>query len=260
MRSLFRLLGNAFRRNMGAGLLIFVPVALTVWLVSVAWNWLDRPVRGLFALPKPEETGIAAAVARLLHGTIGSWVEVLDFPGVGLLVLFAGIFLLGFLARTFIGRALVGLGEWIVRHIPLIRGVYGGAKQIMEALIANEGSEFRHVVLFEYPRKGIYAIGFATSAASGEIQARTREETVNVFLPTTPNPTSGYLLIVPRKDLTYMEMSVEDAVKLIISGGIVPPKQVPAAAGAPSPPGTAAPAGADGRAEEAADAGQADAG
>jgi len=219
---------SALRKNIGAGLLVFVPVALTIWLVTVVWTWLDSPIRALFREPPPGATGLWAAVARALVRVTAGGITVLDRPGVGLFVLFAAIYVLGLLTRTFLGRGLVAIGEAIVRRLPLVRNIYTGTKQILAAVLAGGQGSFRDAVLFEYPRKGIYAIGFVTSASRGEIQDRTREDTVNVFLPTTPNPTSGFLLMVPRGDLTYLEMTVEDAVKLIISGGIVAPDETKA--------------------------------
>ena len=228
MRRFFHAVLSALRKNIGAGLLVFVPVALTVWLVTVVWTWLDSPIRSLFREPPPGATGFWAALARALVRVSAGSVTVLDRPGVGLFVLFAGIYVLGLLTRTFLGRGLVAIGEAIVRRLPLVGNIYTGTKQILAAVLAGGEGHFRDAVLFEYPRKGIYAIGFVTSPSRGEVQDRTREETVNVFLPTTPNPTSGFLLMVPRSDLTYLEMTVEDAVKLIISGGIVSPDEAKA--------------------------------
>lgn len=228
MRRFFNAVLSALRKNIGAGLLVFVPVALTIWLVTVVWTWLDSPIRALFREPAPGATGFGAAVARALVRLTAGGITVLDRPGVGLFVLFAGIYVLGLLTRTFIGRGLVAIGEAIVRRLPLVGNIYTGTKQILAAVLAGGQGSFRHAVLFEYPRKGIYAIGFVTSASRGEIKDRTREDTLNVFLPTTPNPTSGFLLMVPGSDLTYLEMTVEDAVKLIISGGIVAPDETTA--------------------------------
>jgi len=223
MRAVTRAFAGALRRNVGAGLLVFVPIALTIWLVRVVWVWLDSPVRRVFRTPEPGATGVFAALARLTQYLFGDALAFLDRPGVGLLVLFALIYLVGFLARTFVGGKFVALGEAILRRVPLVRNIYTGTKQILEAILSGSERHFSEVVLLEYPRRGIYSIGFVTSPARGEVQAHMTGETVNVFLPTTPNPTSGYLLVMPRGDLTILDMSVEDAVKLIISGGIVTP-------------------------------------
>jgi len=223
MRALLTAVGKALRRNIGAGLLVFVPVAFTLWLVRWVWNWLDSPIRRVFRLPGPEEKGVIASAARLVHDIFGDTLDFLDRPGVGLLVLLALIYLTGFMARTFVGGKFVILGEAILRRVPLVRNIYSGTKQILEAILSGSERHFDEVVLLEYPRRGVYSIGFVTSPARGEVQTHMKGETVNVFLPTTPNPTSGYLLVIPRGDLTTLDMSVEDAVKLIISGGIVAP-------------------------------------
>jgi uncharacterized membrane protein len=121
------------------------------------------------------------------------------------------------------GRTLVRLGERLLSRMPVVRGVYGTLKQIFETVLAQKSRSFREVVLVEYPRRGVGAIGFVTGPTSGEIQACSGEELVNVFVPTTPNPTSGFLLFVPRSDLIHLDMSVEDGIKMVISGGIVGP-------------------------------------
>ena len=173
-------------------------------------------------------------VAAPLAVTIGVAVWFVDFidrrvfpgggiPGFGLIVVVSGLTMLGWLASGFLGRLIHAVGDRIVSRIPVLRSVYGATKQIFESVLAQKSNAFREVALFEYPRKGIWSIGFLTGTTSGEVQHRTQEETVNVFLPTTPNPTSGYLLFVPKKDLIILEMSVEEGIKMVVSGGIVTP-------------------------------------
>ena len=108
--------------------------------------------------------------------------------------------------------------------MPVVRSIYGAIKQIMETVMSTNSDSFREVVLVEYPRKGIWVIGFVTCETKGEVQSLTKDKVINIFVPTTPNPTSGFLLFIPQKDLVYMDMKVEDAVKMVISGGIVTPK------------------------------------
>ena len=108
--------------------------------------------------------------------------------------------------------------------MPVVRSIYGAIKQIMETVMSTNSDSFREVVLVEYPRKGIWVIGFVTGETKGEVQSLTKDKVINIFVPTTPNPTSGFLLFIPQKDLVYMDMKVEDAVKMVISGGIVTPK------------------------------------
>ena len=121
------------------------------------------------------------------------------------------------------GRWGVRTGERILNRMPVVRSVYSAIKQIFETILAQQSNAFREAVLIEYPRRGIWAIGFITGTTKGEVQNLTEEETVNIFLPTTPNPTSGFLLFVPREEVVPLDMSVEEAVKMVISGGIVTP-------------------------------------
>jgi uncharacterized membrane protein len=114
-------------------------------------------------------------------------------------------------------------GERFLARMPVVRSIYSATKQVFETVLAQQSNAFRDAVLVEYPRRGIWAVGFITGVTRGEVQNLTEDETVNVFLPTTPNPTSGFLLFVPAKDVTYLDMSVEEAIKMVISGGIVTP-------------------------------------
>lgn len=144
-------------------------------------------------------------------------------PGFGLVIVISGVTLIGWLASGFLGRAVHSIGDRIVSRIPVLRSVYAATKQIFETVLAQKSNAFREVALFEYPRRGIWSIGFLTGTTAGEVQNRTQEQTVNVFLPTTPNPTSGYLLFVPRKELIILDMTVEEGIKMVVSGGIVTP-------------------------------------
>jgi len=147
-----------------------------------------------------------------------------SLPGLGLLIMLAFLTLVGFLAAGLAGRTLVHIGERILSRMPIVRSVYGTLKQIFETVLAQSSRSFREVVLIEYPRRGVGAIAFVTGPTRGEVQARSGEELVNVFLPTTPNPTSGFLLFVPKSDLVHLDMTIEEGIKLVISGGIVAPK------------------------------------
>jgi uncharacterized membrane protein len=131
--------------------------------------------------------------------------------------------LIGSMTYSFFGRLAMRTGERILGRMPVIRGVYGALKQIFETVLAHKSTSFREAVLVEYPRRGIWAIAFVSGRTEGEVQNITEEEVINIFLPTTPNPTSGFLLFVPRKELISLTMSVEEAVKMVISGGIVTP-------------------------------------
>jgi uncharacterized membrane protein len=148
----------------------------------------------------------------------------IEIPGIGLIFVFLLLTFIGFLTAGLIGRFVIKLGERIISRLPIIRSVYGALKQIFESVLASSSKSFREVVLVEYPRKGIWAIGFITGDTKGEVQNIIKDEMVNVFLPTTPNPTSGFLLFIPSKDLTVLEMNVEEGIKMVISGGIITPK------------------------------------
>jgi uncharacterized membrane protein len=132
--------------------------------------------------------------------------------------------LIGFVTANFLGRTLLGFGERFVDRMPVVRSIYGALKQIFETVLAQSSTSFREVVLVEYPRKGVWALAFVTSTTRGEVQNLVEDEVVNVFLPTTPNPTSGFLLFVPRRDLVVLHMTVEEGIKMVISGGLVTPE------------------------------------
>ena len=146
-----------------------------------------------------------------------------DIPGIGLLFVLAFLTFIGFLTAGLIGRYVIKLGERIISRLPIIRSIYGALKQIFESVLNSSSKSFREVVLIEYPRKGIWAIGFITGDTKEEIREISEMEMVNVFLPTTPNPTSGFLLFLPKKDVQILSMSVEEGIKMVISGGIVTP-------------------------------------
>jgi uncharacterized membrane protein len=146
-----------------------------------------------------------------------------QIPGIGLIISIITITFIGAITPGFIGRTLLKAGERILNKMPVVRSIYGAIKQIMETVMSTNSDSFREVVLVEYPRKGIWVIGFVTGETKGEVQSLTKDKVINIFVPTTPNPTSGFLLFIPQKDLVYMDMKVEDAVKMVISGGIVTP-------------------------------------
>jgi uncharacterized membrane protein len=144
-------------------------------------------------------------------------------PGLGVLILLVFITLIGALTAGFLGRIVVNFGEQILSRMPVIRTVYSAIKQIIETVFKDQSNAFRHAVLVEYPRRGVWTIGFLTGTTEGEVQNLILEDVVNVYIPTTPNPTSGFLLYVPREDIQMLHMSVEEAVKMVISIGLVVP-------------------------------------
>jgi uncharacterized membrane protein len=190
------------------GVIITAPVGLTFYVAILFIGFVDSRVRNII----PEKYHYD----NLLP---------IEIPGIGLLFVFILLTFIGFLTAGLIGRFIIKLGERIISRLPIIRSVYGALKQIFESVLASSSKSFREVVLIEYPRKGVWAIGFITGDTKGEVQKATKENMVNVFLPTTPNPTSGFLLFVPRKDVIILDMNVEEGIKMVISGGIVTPKQ-----------------------------------
>lgn len=188
------------------GLLVTAPVLFTVYITWAAIELIDGQVASL-----------VPAFGSSLFANV---------PGVGLVLGVVLITIIGALAAGFMGRWLIGLGESILNRMPVVRTIYGATKQILETVISSQSDAFRDVVLVEYPRKGLWVIGFVTGGTKGEVARRMSGDMVNIFVPTTPNPTSGFLLFSARKDVIYMDMSVEEAVKLVVSGGIVTPPDV----------------------------------
>lgn len=199
----------AVKTNLAAGVLVLAPIGATVLFLRFVVIQVDRVILLLPEAYRPE--------------------AYLPFPvpGLGLVVVLMVLFLAGFLARNFLGRWVLRLWERLLAAIPFAGPFYKAVKQLLETVFGAAGQDFRRVVLLEYPRKGIYSIGFVTSVAQGEVQHRTAKRVVNVFLPTTPNPTSGFYLAVPEDEVIPLSMSVEEAFKVIVSGGIINPEFSP---------------------------------
>ncbi|HEX9771512.1 MAG TPA: DUF502 domain-containing protein [Kiloniellales bacterium] len=189
-----------------AGVLITAPVSLTIW---IAWNlidYIDSRVTPLIPAKWNPETYLPFSV-----------------PGLGVAAMVVVLTLAGFLAAGFFGRALMRLGEASLARVPVVRSLYSGTKQIFETVLAQQSNAFRKVCLIEYPRLGTWAIGFVTGQTVGEVQRRTDDTVINVFIPATPNPTTGFLLFVPERDVHVLDITVEEGIKLVISGGILEP-------------------------------------
>ena len=151
-------------------------------------------------------------------------------PGLGLIIVFIALTFIGWSTAGLLGRLWTRVSEKALARMPVVRSVYVAVKQIIETILKQQSNAFREVVLFEYPRRGSWAIGFITGQTQGEVQNLTADDVVNVFLPTTPNPTSGYLLFIPRRELVILDMTVEEGIKMVVSGGIVtPPDRRPTA-------------------------------
>jgi len=147
----------------------------------------------------------------------------IPIPGLGVILTVIVLLLTGILAANFVGRAFVGGWESLLGRVPVVRSIYSAAKNFAEMVFSDSSQSFKNVLLIEYPRKGLYSLAFQTSTNLGEVQGRTGEDVVCCFVPTTPNPTSGFIIIVPKKDITVLDMEVDEALKMIISLGVVIP-------------------------------------
>lgn len=206
------------------GLLIWVPLGITIFLVKFMIGFVDQT---LLLLPKGLQP-------NNLFG--------FNIPGLGLVLTLLVLVLTGMLAANLIGRKLLQIWESLLHRIPLVRSVYSAAKTFAEVVLTDNTQSFKEVLLIEYPRKGLYSLCFQTSTDLGEVQSRTGEEVICVFVPTTPNPTSGVMIMVPRKDVIRLDMQIEEAVKMVVSLGVVVPRWngSESGSGAPGklPPGT----------------------
>ncbi|MAJ02694.1 MAG: hypothetical protein CMP37_02140 [Rickettsiales bacterium] len=205
-----KILALKLRSYLFTGILITAPVVITLWIVLSLVKVFDRLVTPLI----PTQFNPNQYLPY-------------EIPGIGLIVLITFLIIIGFLTANFFGRWIVKRTEIILQNIPLIKVFYKTIKQILETVLKNNSNAFRKVVLVEYPRKGLWIIGFTTGETSGLIRKKIGTKLTNVFIPTTPNPTSGFLLLVPEKELKYLEIGVDDAIKTVVSAGIVPPVSQP---------------------------------
>lgn len=195
-----------FRRYLLTGIVVTAPISITIYLTYVFLTFVDTHVTKFF----PD----------IWHQTLYAETTI---PGLGLIVAITFFIIVGWFATNVLGRFIIRIYEYVLERMPVVSKLYGAIKQIFETIMASQSSAFREVVMLQYPRKGVWSIGFVTGVTEGQIQRTTEEETVNVFVPTTPNPTSGYLLFVPKKELNYLDMTVEEGVKLVVSAGIITP-------------------------------------
>ncbi|MEJ2258667.1 MAG: DUF502 domain-containing protein [Woeseiaceae bacterium] len=193
------------RRYLVAGVLVWAPLAVTFFLIRLGVKLMDKTLAIIPRAYRPEE----------LLG--------FHIPGLGIILTFLVLLLTGMLAANFVGRYIVGGWDALLDRIPIVRSIYSGAKNFAEIVFSDSEHSFKRVLLIEYPRKGLYSLAFQTSSSLGEVQGRTGEEVVCCFVPTTPNPTSGFIIIVPSKDITVLDMEVDEALKMIISLGVVVP-------------------------------------
>lgn len=202
--------GTRLRNYFLTGMIICAPLAITAYLAWTLVGWVDGWVKPYLPEAYNPETYLPFAI-----------------PGYGVFVAAFTITMVGFLAANFVGRSIVSLGERLLDRMPVVRNVYSALKQIFETAFAEKSDTFKEAVLVEYPRKGLYAIAFVATTTKGEVAEKLSPqsgETIAVFLPTTPNPTSGFLLFVPKDDVLKLSMTVEEAAKLVISAGLVTPE------------------------------------
>ncbi len=185
------------RRYFFAGILILLPIIITGYIIIFAFNLVDGILRNLI-----------------------QYIAGRPLPGLGFLIIIVLIIFAGAVGTNVFGKKLLHFGDGIFQRIPIVKTIYTATKQVMEAFTPQRRAAFQHVVMIEYPRKGVYSLGFVTGEAPAEIEDKVQDDLVNVYLPTTP-PTQGYFLMVPRQDVNFLEMSVEDGFKLLISAGII---------------------------------------
>lgn len=210
------------RASFLTGLVVIAPVGLTIWLIWSVVGWIDG-----FVLPLVPQ---AYHPDRMLQDFLGLDPSVqFNVRGLGVIIFLVFTIIVGWMAKGLIGRSLIRFAESLVERTPVVRTIYSGIKQISETIFAQSERSFETACLIEYPRRGIWALGFISTVAKGEVAAKADAsgEMVSVFLPTTPNPTSGFLLYFPKKDVIELDMSVEDAAKLVISAGLVYPSERP---------------------------------
>jgi len=194
------------RSSFLTGLVIAAPIWITIYVTLAFISFIDDFVTPLIPAQYNPETYLPFSI-----------------PGLGVVIVFVLLTLLGALTANLFGRSIINFGEKLVDRMPVVRNIYNALKQIFETVVSQSESSFQEVGLIEYPRKGLYAICFITTSTGGEIQSRIDEDSVSVFLPTTPNPTSGFLLFVPRNAIQLLDMTVEEGAKLVISAGLVEP-------------------------------------
>ena len=222
------------RRYIVAGLLVWIPLGITILLIRFGVDLMDRTLRVIPARYRPE----------ILLQQVFDAPEPIVIPGLGVILVFLILLVTGVLAANFVGRAFVGGWESLMERIPVVRSIYSAAKNFAEIVFSDSSNAFKNVLLVEYPRKGIFSLAFQTSTDLGEVQGRTGQEVVGCFVPTTPNPTSGFIIMVPKSDVQVLDMEVDEALKMIISLGVVVPqwRQRPDA-GSPLPPPDGLPGG-----------------
>lgn len=210
------------RASFLTGLVVIAPVGLTLWLIWSVVGWIDG-----FVLPLVPQAYHPDRLIQTFFGLDPS--AQINVRGLGVVIFLIFTVIVGWMAKGIIGRSLIRTAESLVERTPVVRTIYSGIKQISETIFAQSERSFETACLIEYPRRGIWALGFISTTAKGEVANKTdpTDEMISVFVPTTPNPTSGFLLFFPRRDVIELDMTVEDAAKLVISAGLVYPQDRP---------------------------------
>lgn len=209
---------SRLRANFLTGIVVIAPVGLTIWLIWSLVGWVDGFVLPL--VPNQYQPD------KMLQDLLGLDPSVqINVRGIGVVIFLLFTVIVGWIAKGLIGRSMISFAEGLVERTPVVRSIYSGIKQISETVFAQSERSFEKACLIEYPRKGIWAIGFISTNTKGEIAARGNDgrPMLSIFVPTTPNPTSGFLLFFPEDDVMVLDMTVEDAAKLVISAGLVYP-------------------------------------
>jgi uncharacterized membrane protein len=218
---------STLRSYFVTGLLIWVPLVITLWVLNLIVSTMDQSLQLLPADYQPE----------VLFGR--------RVPGVGVVLTVVVIFITGLLTRNILGQGLVRIWEALLARIPIVRSIYSSVKQVSDTVLSPSGQAFRKAILVQYPRAGVWTIGFQTGTPSDEVRSVVSIDMVSVYVPTTPNPTSGFFLMFPRHETIELDMSVDEALKYVVSMGVVAPAQRPrlraAAPGAGEPPAAGTP-------------------
>jgi len=197
---------STLRRWLIAGILVWAPLAITLWVINVLVGFMDKTILLLPQAYRPEH----------LFG--------FNIPGLGAVLAVAVVLLTGALVANILGRSLVNFGERILDRIPLVRSIYSAVKQVIETFFSHDSRSFRKVLLVEYPRRDCWSIAFLSGDPVGEVQDKTEKHVLTVFVPTAPNPTSGFVIMVPQDEVIELDMSVEEGFRMVISLGVVVPK------------------------------------
>lgn len=190
------------KKNFITGLLVLVPLLITIWVLTSLISFMDK---SLLLLPP-------------------TWQAEITIPGIGALLTIAIVFLTGLIASNFFGRRLLAVWEAVLERVPVVKSIYSSVKQVSDTLFSDSGNAFRKALLVQYPRQGVWTIAFLTGRPGGDVANHLKGEYISVYVPTTPNPTSGFFLMMHKNEVVELDMSVDEALKYIISMGVVAPK------------------------------------